>query len=128
MNSLKCKYQKEIKEWILNLLRIDSDKRWALSDLKKRLARRKESLGQGLLITPVLPSRIPTVKLKIPGKNIKSVFHIFYGNVLAKSQPLPLVDSQGQKLSLECNRSSGFQKCFSRNFQFHRRDPNYKSQ
>ena len=55
MNSLKCKYQKEIKEWILNLLRIDSDKRWALSDLKKRLARRKESLGKGTLIVLVQP-------------------------------------------------------------------------
>ena len=41
--------------------------------------------------------------------------------------PLPLVDSSGQKLSLECNRSSGFgfQTCFPRNFQFLRRGPSY---
>ena len=52
-------------------------------------------------------SRIPTVKLKIPGKAflkselyyiiyIKTLFiffTIFHGSVLAKSQPLPLVDS-----------------------------------
>ena len=69
--------------------------------------------------------RIPTVKLKIPGKAFlksesrTSVFTFFRGSVLAKSQPLPLVDSLGQKLQLECNRSSGFDfKCIYYQYNF----------
>ena len=55
----------------------------------------------------------------------KTFFTFFHDSGLTKSQLLPLIDSQGQKLKLECNRSYGFgfQKWFSRNFQFHRRDP-----
>ena len=58
-------------------------------------------------------------------KTLFTFFTFFRGSVLDKSQSLPQVDSSGQKLYLECNRSSGFgfQKCFSRNFQLHRRDP-----
>ena len=49
----------------------------------------------------------------------------FHGDGLAKSQPLPLVDSQGQKQYLECNRNSGFgfQKCLFPEFKLRRRDP-----
>ena len=53
-----------------------------------------------LKTTSNLGFRIPTVKLKIPGKlffkvvkNIKRVFTFFHGNGLAESQTLPLVDS-----------------------------------
>jgi len=44
--------------------------------------------------------------------------HFFHGCGLAKSQSLPLVDSQGQKLYFECNRSSG--SCFVPEFSISR--------
>ena len=84
-------------------------------------------------------SRIPTVKLKIPGKSIFGlrnqnfcyiqviVFDLSYLPVdikrcfpqffmVAKSQPLPLVTEV---------LVSDFKNAFSRNFQLHRRDPSY---
>ena len=60
------------------------------------------------------------MKLKIPGKKF---FHIFF--TVAWSQSLPLVDSQGENYNLNVTevRDSDLKK-FSRNFQFHRGDPN----
>ena len=54
--------------------------------------------GQANIINHVTHMiRIPTVKLKIPEKHFakyrKCFSQFFHGSVLAKSQPLPLVDS-----------------------------------
>ena len=70
---------------------------------------------------------VGTQQVRYHAKNVKTVFSIF--NIFFMVAYL-LVDSLGQKLQLECNRSSGFgiQKCFSRNFQLQRRDPKVKLQ
>ena len=84
-----CRFYKKYWNW----RNFSSSSRYWIAIIRNRL------VGISQLNLRVL-TRIPTVKLKIPGK------HFWNPN-------------------LECNRSSGFgfQKCFSRNFQFHRRDP-----
>ena len=59
-------------------------------------------------------------------------FTIFHGSVLAKSQPLPLVDTidsinhvKNYNLNVPEVLVSDFKNAFFRNFQLHRRDPTY---
>ena len=64
-------------------------------------------------------------------KNTFYIFHNFSG--LTKSQPLPLLDrlskiAQVKNYNSNVIEGRDSEKCFSRNFQFHRRDPTVHGQ
>ena len=75
--------------------------------------------------------RIPTMKLKIPGKAfLKTLFYIFHNffmvaYLLSPSRCHWQTQVKNYNLNVTEVRDSGFgfQKCLSRNFQLHRRDP-----
>ena len=95
----------DIEEDILNLQQNNENEEESLNSLFNVRQEREVELKQvekvKLHIHPLFSDRIPTVKLKIRGKTfLKSesrtlliFFTFFHGSGLAKSQPLPLVDS-----------------------------------
>ena len=102
----------------------------------------KDHLAQYAQLRPEsrLCGRIPTVKLKIPGKSIFKIrnqnfyfiqvvaFDLSYLPVAAVGTWQVRYHEKNVKNIIDVfHNFTGFQKCFSRNFQFHRRDPNNNS-
>ena len=78
---------------IISFVKSPSDDEKLLRIEYQTVVKNMEQLYKCPGITKHRGLKLPTVKLKIPGKHFLYFSQFFHGSVLAKSQPLPLVDS-----------------------------------